>query len=408
MVTATGFRPLRGVRVIEFDLGIAQFAGRILADAGAEVIKIEVAAGNTPRNFGPFLDNRQGKDRSLNFWYYNTSKQSVVLDLSSPEGLDAARELAAGATVIIDGMEVGQLDALGLRYEDLKVVNPRLVYCAVTAFGQDGPWRDYATSDLVQLAAGGLLSVCGYDEPDGPPYPVAPTGGQSRHIVGMTAAMAVIAALIARSDADEGQFIDVSAHDSIAVSLEMGVPFWFYQQREVVRHTARHAMPGPTPRWQHRCADGKYLLALPLYIDDTRFAALVDWFGSEGMAEDLTDEKYQTAGNRAGAMDHIIDVIGRFCAAHDSATMFHGSQARRLPWAPVNAPDEILADPHFTAHRHTFVEVRDSVSGEPHLFAQLPFLVGQGDAISRPPKLGEHTDLVKAALKHDGGSDSAN
>lgn len=395
MVNTEPFRPLKGIRVIEFGDGIASFAGRILADSGADVLKVEPPSGAASRRLGPFAGDDPHPEGSLQFWQYNASKNSMVADLQTPEGVEMARGFCEIADIVLDGLPKGALENIGLGTATLRTANTKLIYCTITPFGQLGPWADYKSCDLIQLAAGGVLSVCGYDPGDGPAHPVAPTGGQAMHLAGLSASMAILAALIDVQDSGEGQCIDVSAHDSIAVSLEMGVPFWLYHQREVIRHTARHAMPGPTPRWQHQCADGKYFLALPLYIDDARFAALVQWFESEGMAEDLIDEKYRLMSGRAPAMDHIIDVIGRFCAAHDSTTMFNESQARHLPWAPVNSPDEILADPHFSTHRGTFARVRSGSSLADARFAKMPFLVGHDDTIGFPPRLDDQGEWAK-------------
>jgi crotonobetainyl-CoA:carnitine CoA-transferase CaiB-like acyl-CoA transferase len=397
--SSASFRLLEGVRVLEFDQGIAQYAGKILADAGADVIKVEPLNGAPARNFGPFLGDVEGIERSLSFWHYNTSKRSIAVDFNDPKHIAFIKALATTATVVLDGMELGELEEMGIGFAELKKVNPTLIYCSVTPFGLDGPWAGFAASDLIQLAAGGLMSVCGYDG-EALPDPVAPTGGQSRHIAGMMAAIAVIGALVRDSASEEAQWIDVSAHESIAVSMEMAVPFWLYQSREVVRHTARHAVPVQTPRWQHRCRDGKYFLALPLYIDDTRFAALVEWFESKGLAEDLGDETYRTEAGRAQRMFHVVDVIGRFCAAHDSAYMFRESQARRLPWAPVNSPEDLFKEEHFVEHRKTFVEVVDGDGSASHQYVQIPFLIGHGNTgLRRAPLLGEHTEQIKAELQ---------
>ena len=401
MVNPENFRPLQGVRVIEFGDGLGSYAGRLLADSGAEVIKVEPPQGAASRSAGPFVGGAADPEQSLQFWHANASKQSIALDLHDPQDVATARALVASADVVLDGLAPGALQALGLGQAALRAAHSKLIVCAITPFGQDGPWANYTSSDLVQLAAGGLLSVCGYDGGDGPDTPVAPTGGQAAHIAGMTAMMAILAALIEVQASGEGQFIDVSAQASIAVSLEMGVPFWAYQQREVIRHTARHAMPAESPRWQHRCADGKYFLALPLYIDDARFAALVEWFDAEGLAEDLTDPSYQLMSGRAHRMGHIIEVIGRFCAKHDAATMFRESQARRLPWAPVNSPDEILADPHFSEARHTFADVADPATGQQYRFAKLPYLIGHADTTTMPPRLDQHGARLRGELQQN-------
>ncbi|WP_193312764.1 CoA transferase [Georgenia subflava] len=387
---------LDGLTVLELDSGgLAEFAGKLLADSGADVIKIEPPTGASSRRVGPFLGQDGDRESGLQFEHYNTSKRSVVLDLESEADRAALKALAAQADIVLDGLGAGVADRLGIGWQALQASNPGLIYCSITPFGVDGPWSGYAASDLTQLALGGVMASCGYDDlPDDDP--IAPIGGHAKHLVGMMATMATLAAAFEKGVSGNGQFIDVSAHESIATSTEMAVPFWIYQQRDVERHTARHAMPADTPRWQHLCADGKYLLALPLYIDDARFAALVEWFDAEGMAEDLGDEKYRHSDTRENEMFHVVDVIGRFCAQHDSDYMFREAQARRLPWAPVNSPDELLRDEHFTQQRDTFVEVGSSRGT--HRYAKPPFLVGNPAQLRPAPTLGAHTNEVLNAL----------
>ena len=316
----------------------------------------------------------------------------MVLNHESKTDSVVFKKLVENADIVLDGMGVGVLSALDLGYEELGRINPGIIYCSITPFGAEGPWSSFAASDLTQLALGGVMALCGYDDGSAE-EPIAPIGGQSKHVVGMMAVMATLAALVERDNTGVGQYIDISAHESLAVSTEMAVPFWLYQQREVKRQTARHAMPETTPRWQHLCADGKYLLALPLYITDARFAALVEWFESEGMAEDLADEKYRAAGSREEEMFHVVDVIGRFCDVHDSEYMFREAQARRLPWAPVNAPEELLQDSHFTEVRGTFVDIASPDGGQ-HKSARLPYLIGQDQQPHAAPQLGAHTDQI--------------
>lgn len=400
MVNASeiGGLPLAGVRVLEVDGGLAQFAGKLLADAGADVIKVEPPGGSPARRQGPFYRDRPQVDGSLHFWHYNTSKRSVTLDLADPDGAALLVDLARDAAAVLDGLGRGVMDGYGLGWERLSAANPSLVYCLVTPFGPDGPWAGHRASDLVQLAAGGVMASCGYDDADDT-TPIAPSGGQAAHMAGMMAAMGTLAALVHRSATGVGQFVDVAAHDAIAVSTEMAIPFWAYHRKEVRRHTSRHAMPQDTPPWTHRCADGKYLHALPLYIDDRRFAALVEWFDGEGLAEDLGAERYRTEAGRVDEMFHIVGVIGRFCARHTAEEMFREAQARRLPWAPVNSPDELYDEPHLTEDRGAIVPVVHEELGERFGDAALPYrFTTTPDGIRRAPRLGEHNAEILREL----------
>lgn len=394
---------LSGVRVLELDLGVAQYAGKLLADMGAEVIKIEPLEGTPARKVGPFYHGDPHKDRSLHFWHYNTSKRSITLDFSQADGQEIFKKLAGRADIVLDGLGVGVMASYNIGYERLREEYPELVYCCVTPFGLDGPWTEYRSSDLVSLGLGGPMSAIGYDDVQDTP-PIAPAGGQAAHVSSMIAAIGILGALTYRAQGGEGQLVDVSTHEALAVSTEMSIPYWEYQQVNVTRQTGRHARPDVTPPWNHQCLDGKFFSTLPLYLDDKRFAAMVEWFDSEGMAEDLADDRYSTDDHRSEEMHHIIDVISRFCANHTSEYMFQEAQKRRLPWGPINAPDELYHDPHLADDREVFTEVNHEEIGEmitypgaPYKFMGTPWNVSR-----RPPKLGEHTREVLGEVGLDG------
>jgi crotonobetainyl-CoA:carnitine CoA-transferase CaiB-like acyl-CoA transferase len=158
--------PLDGLRILELADEKGQFCGKLLGDLGADVVKIEPPGGEPCRRVGPFLDDIPHPERSLSFWYYNTSKRGITLNLDSVDGRRLFGRLAATADAVLETFRPGYLASLGLDYESLSVLNPRLIMCALTPFGQTGPWRDYLSSDLLHMAAGGEMSSSGYDEAD--------------------------------------------------------------------------------------------------------------------------------------------------------------------------------------------------------------------------------------------------
>ena len=192
--------PFSGIRVLELADEKGQWCGKLLADMGADVVKIEPPGGQETRTVGPFFRDMPNRDRSLSFWHYNTSKRGITLSLETEDGRRLFRRLAAQADVVLETFRPGYMASLGLGYDDLKKDNPRLVMCSLTPFGQDGPWKDYETSDLLHLAAGGQMAGCGYteeEEPDAPP--IAPGGGQAWHMGSHFAMMATGAALLNRT-----------------------------------------------------------------------------------------------------------------------------------------------------------------------------------------------------------------
>lgn len=384
---------LEGIVVLELDEGRAHLAGKLLADLGARIIKVEPPDGSAPRRVGPYHGDVVGPDSSLQFWHYNTGKESVVLDLREETDRISFLELVGDVDVVLDGLAFGALDSLHLDPAALIRQNPDLVYCGVTAFGNGGPWRDYASSDLVHLALGGVAAVCGYDEPhdDGP---IAPLGGQAANLTGLLTASAILAALYNRDRVGGGQFIDVATHDVLSLSTEMMIPYWEFRQMNGIRQSGRHGRPYLTPRWNHRCRDGKYINALPLYLDNERFAKMVDWFDSEGLAGDLRASEYATDQLRAERMGHIVDVIGEMCAAHDCDDMVSDAQRRRLPWGPINAPDQLVDDVHLQ-ERHAFVYVEHENLGVSLTYPGAPYVLkGTPWSTRRAPLLGEHTEAV--------------
>ncbi len=352
-----GAGPLAGLRVLELCDEKGQFCGKLMGDLGADVIKIEPPRGEAARSVGPFLDDKAHCERSLAFWHYNTSKRGVTLNLETGDGRALFRQLAASADIVVESFAPGYLAGLGLDYASLKAANPKLIHCAITSFGQTGPWRNYLASDLVHMAAGGFMGCCGYDLADDPEQiPIAPGGGNAWHTVGNFAYLAILAALLHRENSGQGQYIDVSVHDACAVTTEMHIPTYLYHGKVVVRLTGRHAQMEPNAPAQLRCADGHYVNAQANRVPFRRFPDLIAWMDEYGLAEDLADERYASAKGFADNMAHIDAVLARFIAQLPQAEVAHGGQARQFNWGAVRAPDELIDDGHL-ADRGFWVDV---------------------------------------------------
>lgn len=389
-------KALEGVTILEIGDQLTQYAGKMLADMGAEVIKVEPPEGVFSRRYGPFYQDQPDINRSLYFWHYNTSKKSITLNLETDEGKQRLFNLLPNVDVIIEDYKPGQMKEWGLDYPSLRARFPQLVYCSITPFGQNGPWKDYQSSDLIQLALGGIMAVTGYDDiPDAPP--IAPAGGQSAHLAGYFAAMGIVSALLDKELSDSnGQYLDIAVHDCVTVSTEMSIPYWVYQQAHMIRQTGRHALPNRSVRWNLKCNDGKYILCLNTYINEKKWRSLVAWLMSHGMEEDLGDDKYIEDHYRAPRMNHVCDVLERFCLQFDSDYIFHKAQSIGLPWAPIRAPEEMLEDEHLRDDRKVFVFVEHPdlnetfiYPGAPYIFHETPWAIQM-----RPPLLGEHNQLI--------------
>jgi crotonobetainyl-CoA:carnitine CoA-transferase CaiB-like acyl-CoA transferase len=240
--------PLAGLRILELADEKGQFCGKLLGDLGAEVVKIEPPGGEPCRQVGPFLDDIPHPERSLSFWYYNTSKRGITLNLQTADGRQLFERLAATSDVILETFPPGSLASLRLDYEALREKNPRLIMCALTPFGQTGPWRDYLSSDLLHMAAAGEMASSGYNETDVPNAPpIAPGGGNAWHMGGHFAYMVIMAALVSRPVSGQGQYIDSSIHEACALTTESAIANYIYRGEVLRRQTGRHHAADPTP-----------------------------------------------------------------------------------------------------------------------------------------------------------------
>lgn len=394
--TAAG--PLAGLRVLELADEKGQFCGKLLGDLGADVVKIEPPGGAATRHIGPFLHDLPHPERSLSFWYYNTSKRGITLNLETGDGRRLFRRLAATADVILETLPAGYLPSLGLGYDDLKADNAGLIVCSLTPFGQTGPWRHYQTADLLHMAAGGQMASCGYDDEDIPHAPpIAPGGGNAWHMGCHYAYIAIMAALVYRTVSGHGQSIDASIHEACALTTEAAIASYVYRGEVVRRHTGRHHSPGASPRTQFRSKDGKYVCALvagrlnPRYIKE-----LADLMGSYGMGEELRDPKYQDAAVIEANKDYIInEVVGNFIASLTAEEAYHAAQSRGFTWGAVRAPEELVDDPHLHDRgfwkqvEHPELGQSFLYPGEAAIFSDSPWRIA-----ARAPLVGEHNQAI--------------
>ncbi|MBI5949225.1 MAG: CoA transferase [Chloroflexi bacterium] len=400
--------PLAGLRVVELCDEPGQYAGKLLADLGADVVKVEPPGGSSARQVGPFVKGIPGPNRSLNFWYYNTNKRSAVLDLESADARAAFLALARGADILIEDREPGWMAERGL--DRAGIGNPGLIFCSITPFGQDGPWSRYRSSDMVGLALGGPMMMNGYDHADAPGAPpIRGHGDQGYHTTCHYAVHGILAALLHRDATGEGQAIDCSMHEALSCTVEVGMPYWLYVQRDVIRQTGRHAAAHATERWLYRAKDGHDIIIFGVGRDNASWKQLKEWFQSEGFGAHFDEPRFDSPaarqpGRGSPEAGEIMRELERFIAAHDADYVYRGGQERGQAWGTVRAPEETVQDPHFH-DRGFFVEVTGEdvdrpalMPGAPYIFSATPW------ELRRPaPRLGEHTDEVLAELAGRGG-----
>lgn len=397
--------PLVGLRVIEIGGDRGQWAGKLLADMGADVVKVEPPSGDTARRVGPFAGDVPDPNRSLYFWASNTSKRGITLDLEQVDAVPILRRLLANADVLIESLPPGELATRGLAPSMLIQQHPRLIVASVSPFGQTGPWKDFVATDLTQMALGGAMASCGYDPEDAPDAPpIRPDGHHAAAMAGVYAANAIVAALLERERSGLGQAIDISIHEACAATTEGAFPQWEYLGQIVRRQTGRHAQPTYGQPWQHRGTDGRYinLMGGGLPRNPASWRPLIRWMAEKGLADDLEDPRYEQTiyvplAERRGNPDvaHVIDTLHAFVRALPAEEVYRGGQAARLPYGFIRSPEENLSDPHwsdrgfFTEVEHPELDASYPYPGAPYRFTRTP-----GGPRHRAPLIGEHNVTI--------------
>lgn len=363
-----------------------EMVGKVLAQLGAEVLKVEPPGGAPTRHVGPRTVSSDPSLSSLTFRHYNVSKRSVVLDPAAEPGRTELARLLGSADVLVVSMPPARQRALGLAPGGALERHARLIVASVTPFGPDGPWANWATSDLVGLALGGPLHTCGYDDHSIPP--IRPGGDQGYQSAASFALIGVALALIDRERTGRGQRIEIPMHECLAVNTELAVPYWIYPGVVVERQTCRHAQPSPTQPALFECADGRHVYLVVILADQKPWDTVVGWLASRDMALDLTDPEYADPQHRQGNFAHIQDVLECFFLLIGAEEAYHEGQARGLPIGILNAPEEVLADEHLAA-RGFFEEVIDA-DGRRARYATVPVRISgrASPPMTSAPSLG--------------------
>jgi crotonobetainyl-CoA:carnitine CoA-transferase CaiB-like acyl-CoA transferase len=366
--------PLAGVKVIELARILAgPWAGQTLADLGADVIKVEAPEGDDTRRWGPPFITRDGDKSAAYFYATNRGKRSITCDFRTPEGQETVRKLVADADVLIENFKVGGLAKYGLDYESLRKVNPRLVYCSVTGFGQTGPYAHRAGYDFIIQGMAGLMSVTG--EPDGQPQKVGVA--VTDVFTGVYSATAILAALLQRGRTGEGQHIDMSLLD-VATSI-MANQSMNYLVSGKPPGMMGNAHPNLAPYAVFDCADGWIILATG---NDAQYRRLCGILHLSDMAEAA---EYLTNADRIANRVTLTARITAATKTWSKADLLAACEAEGVPAGPINSLDEVFADPQVLAR-----QMQISPEGLPGVRSPMTFS-GADLSLDRPaPKLGEH------------------
>ncbi|PTE15283.1 CaiB/BaiF CoA transferase family protein [Pseudogemmobacter blasticus] len=370
--------PLEGLRVIELARILAgPWAGQTLADLGAEVIKVEAPEGDDTRRWGPPFLERDGDRSAAYFHCCNRGKKSITCDFRTPEGQETVRRLVAGADVVIENFKVGGLAKYGLDYESLRQVNPRLIYCSITGFGQDGPYAHRAGYDFIIQGMAGLMSVTG--EAAGQPQKVGVA--VTDVFTGIYAATAILAAVVQRGTTGQGQQIDMALMD-VATGIMANQAMNFLATGTAPRKMG-NAHPNLAPYAVFDCADGWIIIATG---NDGQYRKLCGILGLHDMAE---APDFLTNASRVANRVALTDRLTAVTRTWTKDALLAACEAEGVPAGPINDLVEVFADPQVVARK-----MQIEVDGIPGVRTPITFS-GAELALGRAaPKLGEHQDEV--------------
>jgi crotonobetainyl-CoA:carnitine CoA-transferase CaiB-like acyl-CoA transferase len=390
--------PLAGVRVLDLSRVLAgPWATQTLADLGAEVIKIErPGEGDDTRHWGPpFTTATDGsKGDAAYFLCANRGKKSVELDIASDEGAEAVRRLAATCDVVVENFKTGGLKKYGLDYAGLSAVNPKLVYCSITGFGQDGPDAHRAGYDYMIQAMGGLMSITG--QPDGAPgaEPMKVGVAVVDLFTGLYASNAILAALWHARATGEGQHVDVALFDVQAAMLANQATNWFVSGTAPTRMGNAH--PNLAPYQPFPCSDGMVVIAVG---NDGQFRALAKALGVEAMG---ADPRFATNALRVQHRVELSPTLSALTAAFTMKGLMATLEAAGVPCGPVNTVDQVFEEPQ-AIHRGLTIEQSRPDLATPIRTVASPIRLSKTPVRydAPPPKLGQDTAAVMAGLKAD-------
>ena len=385
-------RPLAGVRVIDLADEKAAFCSKLLADLGAEVIKVESPGGDPAREIGPFADCSPGVERSLSFWYNNSGKLGLTLDLQDDKWKQVFLQLISTADVLIESFAPGYLRGLGLDFGALSALNPGLIMASVTGFGQTGPYRNYKTCDLAACASGGQMYVSGAADRE----PLRPYGNQSFYLASLFAANGIMLALRWRQGSGQGQHIDISLQESVAASLEHVLVQYF---NEGIVPCRQGALQWNCSSDLFPCRDKYALLTF-----NREWDTLVELLDRQHMAADLRNPVWRDEEFRKRHIENIQDILSFWTCMQSSGDVFELGQSMRFPWATANSIEDVIDNNQlnsrdfFMTAAHPQAKKEFKAPGPVIRFDNHPDHMWQ-----RAPFTGEHNDilpqLVEDALK---------
>jgi crotonobetainyl-CoA:carnitine CoA-transferase CaiB-like acyl-CoA transferase len=381
-------KPLAGLKVLELARILAgPWVGQLLADLGADVLKVErPGAGDDTRGWGPpFIEGADGEDLSAAYFHScNRGKRSIAADFETPEGQDLVRRLSMHADIVIENFKVRGLRKYGLDYESLKAVNPRLVYCSITGFGQDGPYASRAGYDFMIQGLGGIMDLTG--DPQGEPQKIGVAYVDI--FTGVYSVVGILAALRQRDRTGEGAHLDMALLD-VQTSVLANQAMNYLASGQAPRRMG-NAHPNIVPYQVFPVADGHVIVAVG---NDGQFARFVSVLGRPELAQ---DERFSTNAGRVGHRAALVPLLTELTLQTTRDALLAALEGKGVPAGPINTVADVFADPQVIARGMKIDLPSPLARGGAIPSVRSPIVMnGQPMAASRPsPRLGEHTEEV--------------
>ena len=388
---------LAGLNVIDLSQRFSHYCGKLFADMGADVILVEKpGSGCALRAEAPFIGDRADPEFSIPFFYLNTSKRGVTLDLDHAEGRALFRTLASRADLVIEDRVPGELDALGLGYDTLAKLRPSLVMTSLTPFGRNGPYAHYAADDLTLLAMGGFLNMMGY--PDA--APTQAFGNQAYAMGNMFAAVGSMLAVLGAQTSGEGQHVDISIQECVVMALENAAQFYDLEKRVRTRFAGSQRQAGTGI---FECADGSVYIFAGGMAAIRFWANLVQWMRDEQVPSYETLDRPEWSDmaflNSDRAKDAFADMFWVVAKGRTKEALYREAQRRRVPLCPVSTVADVAHNRQL-AYRGFFTSVAHAPSERDIVMPGAPFqMSATPNRVRRPaPTLGEHNREVFVGL----------
>lgn len=391
---------LAGLKVLDLSQRYSHYCGKVFADMGADVVLIEKPRSGCPlRSESPYFSGCSGPEQGIPFFYYNTSKRGITLDLDAPAGRELFLKLAASADLVIEDDAPGAKDAAQTGFNALSALRPQIVFTSITPFGQSGPYAHYAADDLSLLALGGFLNMTGYPDM----HPTQAYGNQAYAMANMFGMVGSMLALLHAQSSGLGQHVDISIQECVTMALENAAQFYDLEQRVRTRFAGSQRQAGTGI---FECADG-YVYIFAGGMAAIRFwPNLVAWMKEMRVPQAEAMDEPQWADmaflNSDQAKDTFERMFSGFAKTRTKETLYREGQARRVPLCPVSTPADVTQNQQLQ-YRGFFANVRHAPLNRDVTMPGAPFRLEQAPwQIRRPaPLLGEHNREVYASIGLD-------